>query len=81
MYSVHVYPDPQEGRIPWTEIFEVTDTSTGDVAISDGEVRDHPEVPLAEEQRDRVLSQLGYRRVGPWRAEAGGMTAVAEPLG
>ncbi|MFD6334844.1 hypothetical protein ACFWGI_35445 [Streptomyces niveus] len=62
-HTVYVYPEPGDG-LPWCEIFEV---SLGeDQVISDTEIRDHPEAPLSDEERDAVLSRLLYRRTGPW---------------
>ncbi|WP_146051039.1 hypothetical protein [Streptomyces noursei] len=65
-FNVHLYPDPNDGFVPWTEVFEVTDTSRGEIVASDSEVRDHPEAPLSGDRRDAVLARLGFRRTGPW---------------
>ncbi|MFF8617159.1 hypothetical protein [Streptomyces sp. NPDC015350] len=63
---VLVYPMPEE-RPVFTEIFEVTDDD--EVVLSEGEVREHPEVPLSVERRDEVLARMGFMRVGPWDEE------------
>ncbi|WP_164837428.1 hypothetical protein [Streptomyces sp. B29(2018)] len=40
-------------------------------------MREHPEVPLSEEQRDTVLLRMGYHRTGPWATSEDGDIAGA----
>ena len=66
MTHVYVFPHPDE-KVPWVEIFEVWD---GDTLVTDeAEVRDHPEVPLTDEQRDRVLQRMRYGRTNDWKGD------------
>ena len=78
MYTALVYPAPEE--IEWTETVEIWDTQASTLIINDGEVRDHPEVPLSDARLDAVLDRLGYRRTGPWqRVEDDRAEAPVEP--
>ena len=78
MYTALVYPASDE--IEWTEMVEVWDTRANTVIINDGEVRDHPEVPLSDARLDAVLDRLGYRRTGPWQREDVRAEAPVEPV-
>ena len=78
MYTALVYPASDE--IEWTEMVEVWDTRANTVIINDGEVRDHPEVPLPDASLDEVLDRLGYRRTGPWQREDVRAEAPVEPV-
>lgn len=77
-YAAHVYPAPEE--IAWTEMVEIWDTRADTLIVNDGEVRDHPEVPLSNAQLDEVLDRLGYRRTGPWQREDDQAEAPVEPV-
>jgi hypothetical protein len=64
MYTVHVYPSPDNPR--HIEIFKV-ETENGDPVVGDVALRDAPGVPLTDQQRDAVVEQdLGFVRTGPW---------------
>ncbi|MFF4531682.1 hypothetical protein ACFY1P_20720 [Streptomyces sp. NPDC001407] len=73
-----VYPHPEEAG-PFTEIVEILDDQ-GEVVVDDGEVRDHPEVPLTGEQRDAVVRRLGFKRTGPWALDGERAEAPVEPV-
>lgn len=66
MYAAYVYQAPED---VWSEMIEVWDTRANTLIINDGEVRDHPEVPLSDASLDEVLDRLGYRRTGPWQRD------------
>ncbi len=73
----------EDGLPTWSETVDILDCD-GNVVADDGEVRDHPEVPLTEGRRDAVLRQLGYERTGPWVESEGGdesATAPVRPVG
>jgi len=78
MYTAHTYPAPDDA---WTETVEIWNTQADILIINDGEVRDHPEVPLSDARLDEVLDRLGYRRTGPWqRDEDDQAEAPVEPV-
>ena len=78
MYAAYVYPSPED---IWSETVEVWDTQANVLIINDGEVRDHPEVPLSEARLDAVLDRLGYRRTSPWKLVEDDLAkALVEPL-
>jgi hypothetical protein len=79
-FIVRVYPDPNDEPLEWTEIFEVIDTATDLEVVSDAEVRDHPEVPLGDDARDRVLQRLMFRRRGEWRQDGKAAEADVVPI-
>ncbi|MFI8944118.1 hypothetical protein [Streptomyces syringium] len=82
-YRAYAYPDPAEeegGGPAWSEIIEVREVSIDHVVADDCEVRDHPEVPLSQPQRDAVLGRLWYRRTGQWEDEGERATAPVEPV-
>jgi hypothetical protein len=56
-----MYWDPEE----IADIVEVVH-NTGGLLSSGWEVRDHPEVPPTEAQRDAILDRAGWERTGPW---------------
>jgi len=66
MYAAYASPAPEDA---WTEMIEIWDTRVNVLIDNDGEVREHPEVPLPDARLDEVLDRLGYRRTGPWQRE------------
>lgn len=76
MYTAYAAPEDV-----WTETVEIWDTRSIVLINGDGEVREHPEVPLSEARLDAVLDRLGYRRTGPWqRVEDDLAKAPVEPV-
>jgi hypothetical protein len=59
------------------EVFEVVDDAGGDVLAQSLGARTHPEVPLTLDQRDSVVTRLGYRRTGPWIEEPDGWASAS----
>ncbi|RNG26379.1 hypothetical protein EEJ42_15115 [Streptomyces botrytidirepellens] len=76
---VYAYPDPQDA-VPTTDVFEVEDHDIDRKLASDAEVRDHPEVPLTDGQRDIVVTRLGFRRTSPWVVDGDRASADVAPL-
>lgn len=75
--TVSVYPSPVTNLpshdVPGTSVpLPYSDAETFEVTLPDGEerddveVRDHPEMPLTDDQRDVVLARLAVARIGPW---------------
>ncbi|MEU8712792.1 hypothetical protein [Streptomyces sp. NPDC048663] len=60
--TIYVYLDQEK---PGTEVFEFVQEGNH-LLLVDEVIRDDPDVPLTEAQRDAVVEGAGWERIGPW---------------